>query len=222
MRVRLFVSVYDEKDDQRKAELLKAFQANLACPAIDYVVAIYDPDNYELDPDIMGRAIPYKFYGQPRFHDFFNIINFFEPNEEDVSIAANTDIIFLKDSIDAIKANIKAYEAYALSRWEHTESGLKLFDRRDSQDAWVFRGTISHVPNCYFTMGLGGCDNAIARRLYDAGYTVLNPSKDIVTIHEHQSEVRRWIEKYDPVPKPYLLIQPHRLNETAQSWHIQP
>lgn len=220
MIVRLFVNIYKDQSEERSKEIFRAFCANLDCKVIDHVVAIYDPDSFEASPDLMGRSIPYKFYGRPRFSDFFNIMRFFEPNEEDISIAANSDIIFPGTSIELIKSNLKDDQAYALSRWEQTEAGPQLFDRRDSQDSWAMKGAIADVPNCYFTMGLGGCDNAIASRLYFAGYNVLNPSKDIVTLHEHKSEIRYWTQKYDPVPKPYLLIQPHKLNETPQSWHI--
>lgn len=54
------------------------------------------------------------------------------------------------------------------------------------------------------------CDNAIANRLENAGYNVLNPSKDIRTFHLHNSGIRNYTSK-DRVPPPYKLIHPHNL-----------
>lgn len=51
------------------------------------------------------------------------------------------------------------------------------------------------------------CDNAIADRLYRAGYEVLNPSKTIKTYHLHQSGVRHYNTEYK-VPQPYKLLHP--------------
>jgi hypothetical protein len=127
--------------------------------------------------------------------------------ESDISIIANSDIYF--ESLDHFEM-IKENEVYALSRWD----GNILYDHDDSQDAWVFRGQIKPIEDSYFSLGIPGCDNAIAERIARAGYTVLNPSRSIKSIHLHSSNIRNYDRK-TTVAKPYLLIKPHYINETT-------
>ena len=93
--------------------------------------------------------------------------------------------------------------------------GDKLFDRDDSQDAWVFRGLVGYVDGAKETLGRAGIDNAIADRLSKKGYTVLNPSRTIKSFHLHKTQIRRY-NPMDTVSKPYLLIKPHYINEKPQ------
>lgn len=141
---------------------------------------------------------------RPTFKEWFWLANALS-QPGDISIIANSDIYFESPTdFDSIKEN----EVYALSRWENGS----LYDHEDSQDVWVFRGTIRNIEDCDFTMGKPGCDNAIAERIQRAGYTVLNPSKSIKTIHLHSSNVRNY-DRRNVIQKPYLLIKPHYLNE---------
>ena len=83
------------------------------------------------------------------------------------------------------------------------------FDRKDSQDVWVFNGLVKANIGDYY-LGIAGCDNKLAFELKTARYTVLNPSKTIHAIHLHSSNYRT----YDPkktVPQPYHFIFPHKL-----------
>lgn|GEM_PF-5709144 len=63
-------------------------------------------------------------------------------------------------------------------------------------------------------MGMAGCDNAIAKGLGAAGYSVYNPAYDIKSFHLHNSCVRDNL-RVDPdriVAQPYRLIQPGHLD----------
>jgi hypothetical protein len=181
--IRLFINKYTDKHIARNRELKKCFSFNENVFGVDNVIS---------------------FNSRLSFSDFFSQINLLA-EESDISIIANSDIYF--ESLDELKT-IKGNEVYALSRWD----GNTLYDREDSQDAWVFRGKIKPIPDCNFGLGIPGCDNAIAERLQRAGYTVLNPSKSIKTIHLHSSNIRNYDRK-TTVPKPYLLIKTHLLNE---------
>jgi len=187
--IRLFTNKYTDKNPVRNKELEKCFV-----------------NNFEL----FGPFGLITYDSRLPFSDFFAIINL-SVEENDISIIANSDIYF--ESLKELKT-IKGNEVYALSRWD----GNTLYDREDSQDAWVFRGKIKPIPDCNFGLGVPGCDNAIAERLHRAGYTVLNPSKSIKAIHLHSSNIRNY-DRRTTVPKPYLLIKPHYLNETKNPSH---
>lgn len=186
---RLFVNVYTDKNEARNAELVECLAANKK--SFDEVVEIH---------------------GRPTYREYFEKINEVA-DDDDISIVSNLDIVFEIGSFHMINGYLKANEVYALSRWDLKKSGnIEHFDRDDSQDVWCFRGKVTIPNDCDFGTGRAGCDNAIADRLAKAGYKVLNPSKDIMTLHIHTSEVRNY-NRSTVVPPPYLLIKPHHINE---------
>jgi hypothetical protein len=182
--IRLFINTYTDKNEARNKELEKCYAINQEVFGLENVISF----NFRLT-----------------FSDFFAMINLVA-QKDDISIIANSDIYF--DTLYGI-GNLKENEVYALSRWD----GNTLYDREDSQDAWVFRGKIKPIPDCNFGLGVPGCDNAIAERITRSGYTVLNPSKSIKAMHLHSSNIRNYDHR-TVVSKPYLLIKPHYLNET--------
>ena len=181
--IRLFVNKYKDKNIVRNRELEKC---------------------YAINQDVFGVDNVISFSARLPFSDFFSKVNLLA-QESDISIIANSDIYF--ENVNQFTA-IEENQVYALSRWD----GNTLYDHEDSQDAWVFRGQIKLVPDCNFGLGIPGCDNAIAERIARAGYTVLNPSKSIKAIHLHSSNIRNYDRK-TTVPRPYLLIKPHYINE---------
>ncbi len=149
---------------------------------------------------------------RPSFDNIFQFINRVS-SEDDVNIIANSDIYLDEESIWLIKKWIKENECFALARWDTYFDGKPIhFNRRDTNDVWIFKGKIKDIPDCDFTMGIPGCDNAICERIKRAGYVVKNPSMDIKTYHLHSTGVRNY-HGIPPVPKPYLLITPHSLLE---------
>lgn len=119
-----------------------------------------------------------------------------------INIVANSDIYF--DETIYLAENIKPSEVYCLSRYD---KGV-LFDRRDSQDVWIFRGLPTFRPD--FEMGKPGCDNRLAALFLENNYVVLNPSKTIKCHHLHESGVRTYTP-LDRVCGPYHFIAPHEL-----------
>ena len=207
--VNLFINYYRDKNPERANELMVCFLKNGLCKNIDHAFVFVD----DTIPNQRDRnQLTYVYFGRPTFEDFFFYINTVT-NEDDINIIANTDIYFDDENIELIKNNIGSNECYALSRWDvfganHTFK--KLFDRPDTADTWVFKGKIRNVNGCDFFLGTPGCDNAIAYKLEQAGYNVLNPSKDIKTYHLHLSGIRNYTAA-DRVPPPYKLIHPHHL-----------
>lgn len=153
--LRLFVNVYPDSDPRRAAELAECLRRNRQNPQLGEVVALE---------------------GLPTFREFFAAANRVAATD-DISVIANSDIFF--DDTLKHAALLARGECFALSRWNVTgNGGAELDDRSDSQDAWIFRGSIADVA-ANFTMGVPGCHNRLARLLADAGYRVTNPSRTI-------------------------------------------
>jgi hypothetical protein len=123
-----------------------------------------------------------------------------------IVILANTDIYF-DDSI-ALAKGIKENECYALSRWDMIGNKIKPFHGTDTQDVWIFNNPKLTVGN--YGMGMPGCDNRIAREIFDAGYKITNPCLSIKAIHLHESGYRTYTQK-DTVHGEYHYVLPTTL-----------
>lgn len=179
---RLFYNYYEDKNLNRKLEIDYCLYKNLQNKNINTVVI--------------------ESQKHLTFDYFFNLINKIT-NDEDINIICNSDI-YLDDTI-ILTEKIKENECYALSRWDVHPNGTPIFfDRRDSQDTWIFKGKVKKVI-ADFTLGKRGCDNRLAYELRRAGYRVTNPSKTIKTYHVHNSNIRSY-SFTDAVPEPYDTI----------------
>jgi hypothetical protein len=153
-----------------------------------------------------GRVFPNIVHPNERtFSKLFDLAD-----EDKINIIANGDIYFDEQSQLERIANIPYNVCYALSRWEPIGEG-QLFNRNDSQDAWIFRGK-PRVLLGYAKHDIGTpcCDMKLAWELDASGYTVLNPSKTIKTWHLHNSTFRTY-HGTTCIPPPYLYLTPSEL-----------
>lgn len=140
--------------------------------------------------------------GRPTFAQLFELTKQF-PN--DINCFSNSDIYFQDTSL---LHNINENECYALCRWDQRSAGIRFFNHADSQDAWIFRGTIKPI-NAHFTMGFWGCDNRLAYEIKEAGYDIKSPSLSIKIIHLHAVDNRNHQRTKDnTIPGPYLTLIP--------------
>jgi len=180
--IRVYSSFYPELCPQRRAEIRNCLERNLALPDVDFVCLLLEgiaspfPDH----PKLKTRPIAHR----PTYTDFFDWGNAMVSADNDVSIIANSDIYF-DSSLSALARNLMPNQCAALSRWDVQPDGTsRLFDRNDSQDAWVFRGKIRPiVPD--FCMGIPRCDNRMLYELRAAGYEVINPAFSVKVFHLH-------------------------------------
>jgi hypothetical protein len=140
--------------------------------------------------------------GRPTFEQLFKLSADY-PN--DINVFCNSDIYFKEtESLKSIKEN----ECYALTRWENKQGRLHFLNRVDSQDAWVFKGVVKNIK-ANFTTGLWGCDNRLLHEIEQAGYTVLNPSLSIITVHLHEVDNRNQDRtRLNTVSPPYKTLAP--------------
>jgi hypothetical protein len=201
--IRLFTSFYEETRKQRRDEFLYCLRRNLDCERIEEICVI---SQGVVDLPESDRLFVREVATRPDYDDFFAWVNEVAA-PDDVSIIANADIWF-DGSIAVSNRSLGKSECYALARWE--DDGL--FNRNDSQDSWIFRGSIIGVTG-NFPPGVPRCDNRLLYELQSAGYRVTNPAFGIVTHHEHsgrRAEYDDWnLENF--VAPPYRYLWPHNL-----------
>lgn len=183
--INLYINFYHSTDKVRNQEFITCFSKNI--------------NNKNLN------VIAVESESRLKFSDFFLVIDKVSSND-DINIIANLDIYF--DESILLTLDMKKEEVYALSRWNIVRDKVKHFIRKDSQDAWIFRG----VPNNVFgdfCMGIPGCDNRLAYEFNKAGYRVANPSYDIKAFHIHSGKRNYGKQK---IPSPYMTVDPSHLN----------
>lgn len=204
--VNLFVSLYKENDRQREHEIRTCLERNLTNRLIDRIYVLEEGDHgFKV---ASGKAALVRMNVQPTFSMIFSIVNN-ESSQEDINIIANSDIYFDEESISYIKAYLSSEKCFALTRWNIIQGQPVFMNARDSQDTWCFKGHIRPIE-ANFKMGFAGCDNSLALKIQEAGYTVTNPSWTIKTYHLHESIHRGWYGK-ETIPPPYLLLEPSTL-----------
>lgn len=178
--LKLYVQVYECGDIERQKELDACLKINKERKHIYEVIEIKERLTYA------------------------QIFQMLCPNS--INIIANSDIYF--DETILFARFINENNCYALSRWDYMGDKMAvLFNRKDSQDAWIFNGKPKIVGG-NFEQGKAGCDNRIAYDIRQSGYNVLNPSKTIHAIHLHLTNLRTY-KATEKIPEPYHFIFPH-------------
>lgn len=182
-RINLFIQVYESGNAKRQKELDTCL---------------------EINKSLNINGVPYFNIIEVKERLTFNqMFKLFIPNE--INIIANSDIYFDETILNVRWIGIN--ECYALSRWDYQNERAVLFNRKDSQDVWVFNGEVTENIGNY-NLGVAGCDNKIAYELAQCKYQVSNPSKTIHAIHLHESNYRTYHVK-DRLHEPFLFIKPH-------------
>ncbi len=200
--IRLFTTWYHDRNPARRAEYLKCLSDNLAQVEIGEVCVIAEAPL----PLTASKLKVVDAAQRPTYDDFIKWINNVA-SPDDISIVANTDIYF-DESLRLVEKFLQRNECYALARWE----GNDLFDRNDSQDAWMFRGQIGAIDGS-FSVGVPRCDNRFLHELRKAGYSVKNPAFAIRAHHLHAGARPEYAESASSgwVPPPYEYLWPHNL-----------
>ena len=209
-RVNLFTSFYPERIPERRSELVRCLQKNLENPDITSVSVFLE--GLESPPIVHEKLVTRLIESRPSYCDFFNWANECQHAKNDVTVISNSDIYF-DDSLALMSQAINPKQCAALARWNFGQEGSPvLFNRNDSQDAWVFRGLIKKVAGD-FCVGIPRCDNRILFELKRAGYEVVNPAFSIRSYHLHEGIRGEYqnenLEHF--VEPPYAYLWPHNL-----------
>ena len=220
----LIISYYVDEHEERNKELIYCFEKNLQI-GFDSIVVLSEVDLHVLYKNINNDIINStksklyfkKFNSRPSFNDFFKISHLqqFEKNEENLFFIINSDIYF--DDLNVVEKfyseiQDKKNTVLALSRWDILDDGsASLVERIDSQDVWIFYNKIEFLLPEDFSIGIAGCDNALAYQLYKKNYNILNPSDTIKAYHYHLSNIRRYIKKDSIVHKAFIGNEEKRI-----------
>lgn len=223
----LFTELFVPMSGSRMAELLRCIQLNTQNPLIDKIYLFYER---ETPPGIFQQEVLQheKLYlmenvSRVRFDDFFQILKL-APYQDRNIIIANTDIWIPEFSLKLVEERFDlSQHILALSRWDYDPAkGWKLFQRRDSQDAWIFRNPVVDVDAPFF-LGKPGCDNRLTYELSKTGRRVSNPCLDIQINHEHRSKVRTWTRNpAEVVPGPRMNLKQVTIEEALSIGYRTP
>lgn len=195
----------------------KAIKGEYSLKQINLFVQVYNCGDverqYELDTCLKNNKA-LNINGVPYFNvieikerlTFKEIFILTESHPDCINIIANSDIYFNETILNVRWMQGKT--CYALSRWDINGVTATLFDRKDSQDVWIFNGSVPEMIGGYH-LGVPGCDNKIMWELKQCGYAISNPSKSIHALHLHNSNYRTYNHKTVRVPEPYHFIKPH-------------
>lgn len=219
--IHIITNYYTDSSPSRQKEINTCMIHNLTNRHIDMVTVLLNEKDVESLQSMLFKISNSLFdkitlvigNGRPTYNDFFKVC-YGKGDSNTVHILLNSDI-YLDVETTGLFDTITTGTVWALSRWDHLHSGkLALFNRRDSQDVWAWRGRIGRIDGADFNIGVPGCDNRIARLFIDAGLVVQNPSMTVKCIHLHQSQKRNY-DRSQTVHPPYYFIQPHELKEVV-------
>lgn len=210
-QIHLYTTFYPEKKQARLKELHTCLGNNLNNEAIASITVFNeDGDLNAFTQEHLKKVVVRQ---RPTYQDFINYINA-KSSPDDIHIIANTDIYFDKH-IAVLEHLDLSNTVLALSRWDTTESKRPiLYNRNDSQDAWIFKGKINKKLLADFPLGVPRCDNRLLYELRTADYEVLNPAFSIKAYHIHKGQrtlVYTEEDNFYQIAPPYRYLYPHNL-----------
>lgn len=211
----LITSYFSSPSPARQQEIDQCLRMNYNNTLIDKIFLLNDR-HYNLDfledndkYDKIYELVDDSMFAKNRliFREVFNFVNEF-CMKGDICIVSNSDIYFdytLEQLLDFSFENT----FLALSRYDDFE--LKIGS--DSQDTWIFSHPLKlNIHDCDFTLGVPGCDNALAYIAVKSGYNVINPCLSIKTHHLHASGIRTY-HSNDRVRKPFHSVYHQELEK---------
>jgi hypothetical protein len=187
----VIIQIYKIEDSARLEEITHAINLNLNHSDVVKVHCLLESDNIVIPLEIKNH----KKYTEILLNKWFtykDVFDYVNKNLQDkYCCLLNLDIsLDYESDWSNIKKELDSKKVYALSRHEYNVSSKsyeldinfkKLFNCH-SQDAWLFKGPMD-VKDCDFEIGVLGCDNAIAHRLHNSGYMVINKPLEYKIFH---------------------------------------
>ena len=128
---------------------------------------------------------------RPTYNSFLSEMKKY-PN--DINIIANPDNFFddkFLNDLYELYSNYKNKEklCLGLTRWDYiSEDNIRYFNAKDSQDVFIFYGSVNINDEEQIPLGRPGCDNRFASILMsNLKMNVFNPSMDLKYYHYHPS-----------------------------------
>lgn len=221
----LYIPTYRHASEIRQRENEAAITANVSNAQI-HLIVILPEDERAGDTSLLRTLRPRGTYlyqesptGRLTFGGAFRTAGRYAtrygPNV--IHMLANTDIVCPPKTVERIRTHLEPGVCWCLTRWDKIGLDLRLKTVICSQDTWIWRGALDVPEADEIVLGKGACDNAVAERL-GKKFSLLNPSRSVLTIHIHESDIRAWT-RCESKP-PYRTLEPHHLGESPSviSW----
>ena len=178
MQYNLFVNYYIDKNSVRQQELEFCITENLKNESLNYYVVICNSNEYDnflsKYADYEKKIIPVIIDKRPTYNDYFQLITKLFPQEDNINIVSNLDIIIPKETLLYSTFYLSGKSCLALTRWDIINKvdyikNSNLFDRPDTQDTWIFKGAVPQISGATFTLGTAGCLDGETEILYKRG-----------------------------------------------------
>lgn len=163
---------------------------------------------------------------RPTYNSFLNEMKKY-PN--DINIIANPDNFFDEKFLNDVYELYSKYEnkeklCLGLTRWNYiSEDDIRYFNAKDSQDIFIFYGSVDLNVDEQIPLGRPGCDNRLAAILInDLKMNVFNPSLDLKYYHYHPSDdstrtyLNEKLERTEFVMGPHEFIYSCSLNDIKE------
>lgn len=184
----IIIQSYEENNNERLEELKYCILGNLNN---NYVKKIYDLTSKNNLSELITSNPKYKKINYSKWLTFKDAFEFSNLYKNEYFVIINTDIMLDSNSPwESIKVFLDNHFFLAISRHEYDkEKKTFMLDPSFSnilhchtQDGWFFKTPVN-INQCDFEIGLLGCDNAIAHRIINSGYLILNKPLQFKLFH---------------------------------------
>ena len=213
----VITSFYLPKEEKRKNEIMLALRKNMSSPNIKKMYLFLDNEE---DLDYLQTN-----YAEELNNDKMNIIRIGkQPIVSEMLVFAN---ILVGKICMIINADIWLHSISDLELFSNMDKKLFGITRHESnmepklieyyhknsefvgsQDVFIFKSPVKQqiIQQTKFPQNVWGSDNVILREFQNAGYQLFNPCRQIITVHEHSSEVRN--ENRERLAPPWTCLKP--------------
>ena len=213
----VITSFYIPNDDNRRNEIFLSLRKNVEALNIKVIHLFLDDENAveylqsEYEKELQNGKIHIVRVGrQPLVAEMITFANILVG---EICMIINADIWLHSIADLRLFENLEG-KLYGLTRHESNMHG-RLIDHYDkgvrfvgSQDAFIFKSPVKQdvIEKTKFPQNVWGSDNVILREFQNAGYKLFNPCRQIITVHEHASQVRN--EGRQRLPPPWTVLKP--------------
>lgn len=206
--IRVITSFYIPNNPVRLNELTDCLLKNSRLP-IELHIVCEDDESKDMINSIAPSAIIHMTKSRPTYSDMIRFVQE-DTLENTIFVLINSDII-LDDTIlllnDVIAQNLCA----CILRWEIDNDNLGNRLLPDSQDIWCWKTKIDEKQCGDYHMGVRGCDNKFAHELLLLQFKLTNPCFNIITTHNHKSNIRSQSYNDIIISPPYAMVSPENL-----------
>ena len=194
MAINIITSFYISINKQRQKELNKSLEQNIKNKLISGIHLFLDDDkclNFlekKYKSLIKKKIYIIKIGKQPLYSDLFEYANTLKNK---MCMIINSDIWLHSVTDINLLHNIKN-KIYALTRHEHNMTCRLINRYMGSHDAFIFMSPINEqiIKHIKHPQNVWGSENVVLYELNKLKYTIYNPCRQIIIVHEHRSQIR--------------------------------